>query len=173
MNIKKLQLVPYHKNSIKIFKQEKERISDILDGLKYQIEHFGSTAIPGTLGKDIIDIMIIFDSNVSRLKAIKLLKDAGYFLDKNNSQRRGDRIFFSNSEKESNPGDTHIHLVIKNSKEHINPLLFRNYLLKNKQCVKEYNNLKNRLSVKLNLNRKEYTKNKSDFINKIIELVKK
>lgn len=55
--MKKYEFKPYNPAFSKYFEEEKKRLSKYLSG-DYQIEHIGSTAVPGLGGKGIIDIMI-------------------------------------------------------------------------------------------------------------------
>ena len=53
---------PYNPIFPELFEKEKQRLSLFLTG-NYQIEHIGSTAVPGLGGKGIIDIYIVAPKN--------------------------------------------------------------------------------------------------------------
>ncbi|MFH0892490.1 MAG: GrpB family protein [Candidatus Falkowbacteria bacterium] len=165
----KTKIIKYQKDFVKIFKSEKEKLKKILNK-DTRIEHFGSTAIPGTVGKGIIDIMAIFKNEKDRNDAVSSMKKTGYHVGDRKTSR-GNRIFFSSTPKESRPKDKHIHLVIKGTKEHVEPILFRDFLLKNKEYIDQYNLLKDRLSKQYS--REEYTQSKTDFVKDIIKKAKK
>ncbi|MBI3109464.1 GrpB family protein [Candidatus Daviesbacteria bacterium] len=161
-----IPIYPYSSEFTKKFKKEKVRLEMILgDGVR--IEHFGSTAIPGVLGKGVVDIIIGFDSWVDVQKAIPLLQINGYILSYDN--QRKDRIFLSTAgKKESSFLDIHLHLTNKNSSVFKDALLFRDYLKKNRELKKQYNQLKEQIVKIVKNDRKLYTKLKSNFIKKIL-----
>lgn len=167
---KKLRIVSYNYQQYKRkFKQEKQKLLRLLDRLDCEIEHFGSTAVKGTIGKGIIDILIALPNKKSQDKALQILQKEGYRQGELSKKPDG-RIFLCSNQEQSEPGDIHIHLVLKNSKNHLNPLIFRNFLIKHKSFVKKYNVLKKQLAEKMSFNRKQYTKSKKDFIDKVTKL---
>lgn len=166
-----VRIYPYSPEFTKKFKKEKARLEMILgDGVI--IEHFGSTAIPGVLGKGVIDIIIGFDSWADVQKAIPLLQRNGYIL--SYDQQSKDRIFLSTAgEKESGFLDIHLHLTNKNSSVFEDVLLFRDYLRKNVKLKKQYNQLKEHLVKTVKNNRRLYTKLKSNFIKEVLMQARK
>jgi GrpB-like predicted nucleotidyltransferase (UPF0157 family) len=53
-----VQVVPYEPKWAQLFLEEGARLNDALQGLACQIEHVGSTAVPGLSAKPILDIAI-------------------------------------------------------------------------------------------------------------------
>lgn len=167
-----LKIYKYSDSFPSLFEKEKEKLKKIL-GEICLIEHIGSTAIEGVDGKGVIDIMLVFEKQNNIESIIKLLQTNGYFLAHDNVNRNG-RIFMSSSgNNESGFGDIHLHLTTKENDSYFNAILFRNYLIKNPKEKKEYIDLKYKLFESVEGNRKKYTKLKSDFIEKIINLAKK
>lgn len=163
-----IYIYPHSAEYNKKFREEKAKLQGILGG-KYRIEHFGSTAIPGVLGKGVVDIMIGFDSWADVRKAIPPLQINGYIL--SYDKERKDQIFLSTAgEKESSFLDIHLHLTNKNSPVFKNALLFRDYLKKNKQLRRQYNELKKQIIKTVKGDRRLYTKLKSNFIEKVLNL---
>lgn len=163
-----IPIYPYSAEYNKKFREEKAKLQGILGG-KCRIEHFGSTAIPGVLGKGVIDIIIGFNSWADIQKAIPLLQINGYFL--SYDKQRKDRIFLSTAgEKESSFLDIHLHLTNKNSSYLKDVLLFRDYLKKNIELKKQYNQLKEQIIKTVKNDRRLYTKLKSNFIKEILNL---
>lgn len=161
-----IYIYPYSVEYNKKFREEKTKLQGILGG-ECRIEHCGSTAIPGVLGKGVVDIMIGFDSWADVQKAIPLLQINGYIL--SYDKERKDRIFLSTAgEKESSFLDVHLHLINKNSAVFKNALLFRDYLKKNKQLRRQYNELKKQIIKTVKGDRRLYTKLKSNFIEKVL-----
>jgi len=73
---RKLDVVPYRRGWKECFRQEKVLLDRTLGGLALQIEHIGSTSIPGMAAKPIIDIVVAVASLsqtkqlISKLEAI-------------------------------------------------------------------------------------------------------
>lgn len=160
-----VKIYHYSIKFIQVFRKERRKLKKIL-GNKVSIEHFGSTAVSGLTGKGVIDIMIGFDNRKDLQQAIPLLQANGYTLDRT---VRKSRVFLSTSgEKESDLGDIHLHLALKNSLAFKEALIFRDYLRKNKQLQKRYSQLKEQLIKRVKNNRKLYTKLKSNFIKRVL-----
>jgi GrpB-like predicted nucleotidyltransferase (UPF0157 family) len=155
----------YSNSFVTIFEKEKNRLTGIL-GNNCIIEHIGSTAIPDTDGKGVIDIMVVFEKKEYIKPAIKLLQKNGYI-------SGNDNFMSTAGAKESGLGDIHLHLTTKKDNAYSNAILFRNYLREHPKEKKEYIDLKYQLFDKVTGNRPQYTKLKSDFIEKIISLAKK
>ncbi len=94
---KDLHLVPNNYQSNKdIFEKEKIRLLKPLQGTNSQIEHIGSTAIPGTIGKGIIDILVICENEQDQIYIRNKLITLGYIQGELNKIPDG-RLFFSNA----------------------------------------------------------------------------
>lgn len=165
-----LTLHKYNPEYVELFQNERNKLSDVLNNTCL-IEHIGSTAIPEVDGKGVIDIMLVFNYETDVMPAIKLLENAGYSSSADNIKRNG-RIFMSSSgQRESSEGDIHLHLLLKDNIDYPQAIMFRNYLIENREARLAYNSLKYGLLKNVN-NRQEYTKLKDSFIKNIINLQK-
>lgn len=163
-----MKIHKYNSSYVKFFKNERKRLYGMF-GDMCQIEHIGSTAIPGTDGKGVIDILLMFDNNNDVATSVKKLIDFGYFLSPYRPERNG-RIFMTSSgSKDSVLGDIHLHLLTKNNDECSRLILFRNYLINHENARRAYNDLKYEILKKVNGDRKQYTKLKDEFIKQIIK----
>lgn len=166
-----LTLYKYSDDFPKLFQQEKQELEKII-GTTCQIEHIGSTAIPGVDGKGIIDIMLVFTNQSEINNAVNLLKSAGYVLPEDTIDRGG-RVYMSSvNSNNSSLGDIHLHLEHQNSDSCKNAILFRNYLISHPTEKQRYIDLKYQLVDTVNGDRAQYTNLKAEFINKIIKLAK-
>lgn len=145
----------------KIAKQLKEKIPNDIP-----INHVGSTSIPYMYGKDIIDILIGIPNEKDMDKYSKIIKNLGYYP---GSHSKGIYRFFASTEEETKKGDIHLHLVYINTKRYNDFLILKNYLLTNKNERKYYSNFKKNLISKGIINREEYKKIKSEYVEKLIE----
>jgi len=166
-----LQLHKYNNQYVNIFIGVSNKLHSILNN-QCEIHHIGSTSIPGTDGKGVIDIMLVFNKSESIKQAINKLQSEGYYLSKN-SINPEDRIFMSSSAQiESKEGDIHLHLTTKDSDSYKNTILFRDYLINHPEIKQQYIDLKYQIKDKVGDDRSAYTKSKSDFITNIINIAK-
>lgn len=160
----KLEIFPYNKNFIKIFKKEKKRILKVLSDC--EIYHIGSTAVPGLGGKGIIDILIALKDWKKEKDVIKKLKIIGF--EHIHPKDKG-RIFLSKIGT-TKYGDTHIHIVKKGNKNYKELIDFRDYLRKHKTEAEKYFNLKLEWLKKFKGNRPKYTKTKESYIKDVLKM---
>jgi GrpB-like predicted nucleotidyltransferase (UPF0157 family) len=165
----------YNPNFPKLFEAEKERLQKILDK-KAEIEHIGSTAIPGLGGKGVIDISIA-TSKDSWAKTSEKFRTLGYEYKKKDEERESQRLFFMANlpDKELGTRIYHIHLTYPESAELKREIGFRDYLKTHPEAVKEYADIKmmaaeetQKFNTKDEM-RDTYGKIKEDFIRKILE----
>ena len=150
----------YDKKIEKKFKWFKNKMNKMM-GKKLDIHHVGSTAIK-IGGKNILDVVIGIKGWEEAKEIVKKLKQLGF----KHFHRRKRKIFAS-TKKITGPGDIHVHIVKKNSKQYQNYLFFRDYLKRNKKARKEYEKIKEDL-VKKGVSRKRYQEAKSKFIKEIL-----
>jgi GrpB-like predicted nucleotidyltransferase (UPF0157 family) len=166
---KKVELLSYKPLWKKLYEKEKKLLQDVLGKDILDIQHVGSTSVPGVKSKPIIDIAVGIKSLKIGKKFLKPLKKLSYEY-RGNAGVKG-RLFFA---KGSRKNRTHyLHVEKLNSKNWKNHIIFRNYLCRNKKAVKEYNKLKERLAKEFKDNRDKYTARKEFFIRKIINKAKK
>lgn len=150
-----------------LFKNEQQKLLDLLKNFDIIIEHFGSTAVPNTVGKGIIDVLIACNSNTDQELIKDILVTADYRQGELNKQPDG-RLFFCNTSGQTHAGDTHLHLVIKNTPNHLDVIKLKNYLLQHPETVKSYNQEKLRLAQVTNNDRTQYVSQKTEFMKKLI-----
>jgi len=155
--------VSYNQNYPNIFATEQKRLLPLVSG-KVQIIHIGSTAIPRMSGKGIIDILIVVPvENVAVVS--KELAPSGLFL-RENAGSSG-RIFFSDKPLGSSDVRFHYHLVAEGTSDHLNPIIFRDYLIAHPETADEYRTLKETLAQNSATSR-EYLEGKAEFIQSIL-----
>lgn len=160
----KVKLFPYNPKRAKIFKQEEKILRNAMGDMLLDVQHVGSTAIPGLPAKPIIDIIVGISSLKDLKKCIKPLKKVGYKY--KGKERPGEYLFTKDT--------THcLHLSEFNSEPWNNYLLFRDYLRTHKKVANEYKNLKLELAKKFPNDRASYTSIKSKFVEVIKAMIKK
>lgn len=176
MNKKELgQLYPifltdYDKNWPILFEKEKAILISIFDS-DLKIEHIGSTAVAGLSAKPTIDILIEKPDNMNDEQIIKKMADNGYIHMKEQSKHLMFVKGYNSTgfEKES----YHIHMGPLNQSRLWDRIFFRNYLNKNIDEARIYENLKKKLALEYKNDREAYTEGKSDYIKMITKKAKK
>jgi GrpB-like predicted nucleotidyltransferase (UPF0157 family) len=159
-------LEPYNHNWQELFYQEKIALVNKLALYKIEIEHIGSTAIPGIYAKPVIDIMIGVDSLfIADEFLIPIIKTLDYEYISIYEQSIPDRRYF-NKNLVDNIRTHQIHLVEYKSEFWNRHLLFRDYLRNNPKIAKEYEQLKLFLA-KQYTDTNKYAAAKNSFIRKI------
>jgi GrpB-like predicted nucleotidyltransferase (UPF0157 family) len=169
------------------FENEKEKLLHVLGSKGIQIEHIGSTSIPGICSKPVIDIIIgvekekQLDSNIIKILTLGytyvqkyeiILPFRRYFFKLKNPDVTLPKIigFDDPDINKGNHEDCfHIHMVKISSDFWINQLVFRNYLRNNNQAKKEYENVKKSLAKMEWTSINEYAEAKSQCISKLLE----
>ena len=129
------ELVPYQSEWSDHFDREADLLRSILGINALQIEHIGSTSIPGMVAKSIIDIMVAVPSLIQSSDLILGMESIGY-TDKPLDTIPG-RLFFA---KESFPEfrTHHLNLTKPESNFWKYLLLLRDCLKGNDQLASEY-----------------------------------
>ena len=162
-----VRLVPYSADWKRLFEKEKARLQTAVGDYVLDIQHVGSTSIPGTVAKPIIDIAIAVESFEQAFVCVEPIEQLGYEYKGENGIPR--RHFFV----KRNPRSTHhVHMNELGSRDWENQVLFRNYLLEHPEAVEEYVALKIRLAERFPLDREAYTDGKAPFIERILRLAR-
>lgn len=165
LNKDRVELVPHDDSWAAEFESEKKRLKKLLGKAAIDIQHVGSTSIPGLMAKPILDIAVAVKSASVLRKLISVLSAAGYDV-KDSINELGEIL----ARKGTPDNRTHyIHIEVLNSMFWNNHILFRDYLIKHPEYIKEYEDLKKDMFERFKDERKLYTAAKNDFIEKILD----
>jgi GrpB-like predicted nucleotidyltransferase (UPF0157 family) len=164
-----VKLVKYNQKWRQSFEREAKKLQKIFGKDALEIQHVGSTAIPGILAKPIIDIALVVSSFKKVRQYKKKLKEIGYELKKNDT--RGERLFFTKGPEKKRTHYLHIGEIGSGYTEDM--ILFRNYLHKHKDIAGEYSKLKESLAKKYQDKREVYTARKTKLVEEIVKKAKK
>jgi GrpB-like predicted nucleotidyltransferase (UPF0157 family) len=140
------------------FVLEIESLRRALGDLALDIQHVGSTAVPGLIAKPVIDIMIEVEHLDDAQSCIVPLQKLGYtFVD---HPENTDRRFF----RKGQPRTHHIHIVERGTPAVADHLDFRDALCSNKVLRQDYAQLKRDLAQRYRTDRHQYTEAKTAFI---------
>ncbi|NTV23697.1 MAG: hypothetical protein HGA85_04955, partial [Nanoarchaeota archaeon] len=154
-----VEIRPYDSSFKEYFLEEKF-------ALGLEIEHVGSTSVPGLGGKHVLDLLLIARSKEDALEKVRVLEKRGYEI----NQDAGDpeRIFM-HADKMLLGKSLHIHMHIMWTQKYREMLLFRDHMIAHPEDAKEYFALKKDIAAKVNYDREEYTKIKAAYVKEIIE----
>jgi GrpB-like predicted nucleotidyltransferase (UPF0157 family) len=144
-----------------LFRDEKQRIQRILGNLSLDIQHVGSTSVPGLPAKPIIDIAIAISSVDLIREVIWLLESLDY--------RHMPEIHISGEEffRKLTCG-YHVHVLARDTQQWDDYILFRDYLCAHPDDAQEYVNLKLELARTFPEKRAAYTAGKAELIQSLL-----
>jgi GrpB-like predicted nucleotidyltransferase (UPF0157 family) len=146
------------------YQREREKISNAIRPYICAIEHIGSTAIENIYAKPIIDIAVALRNANDIEKTIEPMKKIGYIY--KGEQENSGRFFFK---PDTEIVKFHVHMMAIDNPIWISHIKFRDFLRKDMETAKEYENLKLNLQKRFPDNREEYTNGKDEFIKKILK----
>jgi GrpB-like predicted nucleotidyltransferase (UPF0157 family) len=156
-------LLPHSEEWHQLFADEKARILNVIGEHVIDIEHVGSTAICGIVAKPILDLMVGIPQFEDGEKCVQSLERLGYEYKGENGVPL--RHFFGKGSSRTH----HLHMVAADSDFWKHHLLFRDYLINNRQVAGEYNDLKLGLAARFPEDREEYTNGKEPFVQRILQ----
>ncbi len=171
MDTEDVHIEPYNPGWPKKFESEAKLLWEILNSDNIvNIEHFGSTAVPGLSAKPIIDILIGVKSLSEAKKFIPILERLGYSYWGDDPRKDG--YYLVKGLPPNGPRTFHIHITEIGS-ERWGRLLFRDYLIKHPEEVREYEKLKLNLAEKYKNDREAYTEAKGEYVKSVMEKARK
>ena len=159
----KVELAPYNLEWEKSYKNEEKLLHDLFGKYAIEIQHIGSTAIPGAKAKPIIDIAVGVENLEETENYLESLKQLGYKLE--HCAEKG-RYFFA--KERAGKITQHLHIEKIGSDVWDRQIIFINYLKKNKDALDRYNKFKTELAEKYKDDRKSYVAAKVEFIDNLI-----
>ncbi len=165
LNRLNVELKEHNEKWKKEFEEEKKVLKEIFKDDALEIEHVGSTAIPGLKAKPIIDMAIAVKDLDVALKHVEELEKHGYNF-RGNAGIEG-RYFFAKGPEDNRTHYLHVEPI--NSSNWETHIMFKRYLLENPEVIKEYEKVKAELAEKYPNDRKSYTAGKDEFIKEVLE----
>ena len=162
-------LTPYQHAWADYFMQEAERVGSVLGDKALQIEHIGSTSIPGMPAKPIIDIMVAVEKLAPTSDFIIPLDVLGYMYHPFDTVIG--RLFFAR-EIQPEIRTHHLSLTRRGSDYWVDQLLFRDYLRKDQQLAAEYVQVKKGFAEYYTRTNHLDMEWKSEFVAKVLEKAK-
>lgn len=161
-----VRLAPYTAEWKRLFEQEKALLQAAIGHHVLDIQHVGSTSIPGMVAKPIIDVGIAVTSFEGARVCIQPIEQLGY-------EYRGEfgiplRHYFVKGD----PRTHHLHMHELDSPDWENQVLFRDYLIQHPALAEEYAALKVDLAQRYRTDRGAYLDSKAPFIQRVMEMAR-
>ena len=155
-------VVPYRPEWPRLFRMHTARIAAALGDVALQIEHIGSTAVPGLAAKPIVDILVVVEDSGEEEAYLPAMTECGYELRVREPEFDEHRMF------RTSDGGVHVHVFSRNSQEIGRYLRFRDSLRGNVACRSEYQELKQTLAGQDWPDMNAYASAKSEMIEAIL-----
>jgi GrpB-like predicted nucleotidyltransferase (UPF0157 family) len=159
-------LVPYDPQWPASFAAERERLLALFPEQLLEVQHFGSTAIPGMPAKPIIDLLAGVESMAVADALVTPLVSSGYTTSAEFNATLVDRRWFMRWAEGRRTH--HLHVVVHGGLEWRRRLRFRDVLRSDAGLAHRYAMLKTELAAKHRSDREAYTRAKSGFVLGII-----
>jgi|SRR5665213_1284579 len=162
----KVKLVPHNPKWASLYDAEEEKLWSLLDDNVVDIQHVGSTSIPGIVAKPLMSILItVKDLSSAKLWAAQLANEDYHI-------REDDERHLLYAKGPDDKRSYHLHVAPAGSEYAGITVLFRDYLRTHPAVAREYEGVKKDLAKKYADNRPEYGRNKASFIMGIVEIAK-
>lgn len=159
-----VEIVDYNPQWAEIYLAERDGLLIRTEKHFIEVEHVGSTAVPGQRAKPIIDMMAAVNSLNELDTFLPQLSNYGYQLIETGMHNR----HFLRKQDESSQ-TFHLHIVELLTWDERNERLMRDHLLEHPQAVKAYGELKDQLANTYAEDSLAYTKAKTCFIQNVVD----
>jgi GrpB-like predicted nucleotidyltransferase (UPF0157 family) len=148
----------------RLFREERERLQACIGDLVRDIQHIGSTAVPGLDAKPVLDIGVAVDSFEGAFSCIPLLESIGYVYEGELGIPR--RHYFW----KGRPRTHQLHMNERRSDDWKRTIAFRDTLRRRADLALAYAALKRDLARKHPENLAAYTEGKTPFIEDVLKM---
>jgi GrpB-like predicted nucleotidyltransferase (UPF0157 family) len=149
------------------FEKEKARLFSIFSASLLEIEHIGSTAVPGLDAKPIIDIMAAVRSIEVAEALLGPLREFGYSTPPDCNANLPDRRWLLR--QRGGHRTHHLHLVKQGSEGWLRTIAFRDILRAQPALAETYRALKVSLAKESSTDRSRYVRGKTNFIESLLK----
>lgn len=165
---RRVVLVTYDPEWPARFEAARAAILEACRGVVKEVEHIGSTAVPGLAAKAIIDMMPGLERFEDGERCVAPLEGLGY-------EYRGEygipgRHYFVRDDPETGKRLEHLHMYAIGHDEWIAHLALRDYLRAHDDWRDRYEALKRDLAAKYPTDVEAYAEAKTEFVKRVVEL---
>jgi GrpB-like predicted nucleotidyltransferase (UPF0157 family) len=159
---REIKIIDYDTTWPKKFDAHARVIADALGSATLQIEHVGSTSVPGLAAKPIIDILIVVQDSADESTYLLQLEAAGYMLRVREPDWHEHRMFRTPEQ------DVHVHVYSAGCPEIDRVLTFRDRVRTNIDVRHRYEQTKRALAARDWSDMNAYAEAKTEVIESII-----
>jgi GrpB-like predicted nucleotidyltransferase (UPF0157 family) len=147
-----------------LFEELRVKLSELLGNMVSAIEHVGSTSVPGSAAKPIIDLDVLLASADYLPETIQRLATLGY-------EHEGDLGITGREAFRTLPNHFahHLYVCLPNCEEFRRHILLRDYLRSHPAEVSAYSDLKWALYARVGNDRAAYIQGKEDFVKQLVQ----
>ena len=157
-----IEIKDYDERWPEVFRAHAERIAQSLGAVAMQVEHIGSTSVPGLGAKPIIDVLVVVEDSANEVSYLPKLEAAGYEL------RVREPDFYEHRMLRTSNRDVHVHIFSPSSPEIERYLIFRDRLRGDANDRRLYEQVKRQLAQKSWPDMNAYADAKSEVVERII-----
>jgi GrpB-like predicted nucleotidyltransferase (UPF0157 family) len=158
----RVRLVDYDPEWPRLFVAEAARVRSALGARVVQLEHVGSTSVPGLSAKPIVDMLLVVDDSSDEAAYVPLMEAAGYRLHIREPDWFEHRLF-------KGPGTAiNLHVFARGCTEIERMLRFRNWLRTHPEDRALYARTKLALAQRTWKYTQDYADAKTDIVNEIV-----
>ena len=139
MGTRHVVVLPYDSQWKQDFLKIKDELADALGQLALDIEHVGSTSVPGLPAKPIIDIDVVIEDYSMLNQVIHALEKIGYHHEGDMGIEGREAFGYDGKEHLRNH---HLYVCPRDSAELHRHIAFRDYLRSHPEAVREYGRIK-------------------------------
>ena len=157
-----VKLHPFDPTWPSMFAAERQRLLSLLPGVFLQVEHIGSTAVPGMLSKPVIDLLAGVGSMASAKCIAGRICASGYTTSIEFNESLVDRMWFMRWAEGHRTH--HLHLVVQDGNVWHEHIAFRDAVRSSPSLAARYAAVKQQLAAMHATDREAYTNAKAEFI---------
>jgi GrpB-like predicted nucleotidyltransferase (UPF0157 family) len=157
-----IDLADYDEAWFDLFAREAERIRAVLGGVAVEVEHVGSTSVPGLAAKPIIDIALTVPDSSDEPTYVPTMEEAGYVLRIREPEWFEHRLF------KGPDTDVNVHVFTVGCSEVARMLAFRDHLRADRRDRELYERNKRELAARRWKYVQHYANAKSDVVAEIM-----
>jgi GrpB-like predicted nucleotidyltransferase (UPF0157 family) len=156
VTIEPVHIVAYDPSWPTLFAQERNLILQAVGQWIEEVEHVGSTAIPGLDAKPVVDLVVGLKDMSDALSLVEPLRSLGYSYWAEGAKAHH-HLFVRFVDLEMSARTHNLHVVEAGGQYWEERLLFRDYLRKHPETAKKYARLKHRLATRHRDDREAYS----------------
>lgn len=157
-----VELAEYDAGWPERFRAEEARIRGALGDLALEVEHVGSTSVPGLAAKPIIDIVLVVADSAREQDYVPALEAAGYVL------RIREPEWFEHRLLKTPERDVNLHVFSAGCEEVARMLAFRDHLRTNDEDRLLYERTKRELAAQTWEHLQHYADSKTEVVEQIV-----